>query len=163
MCAILDTNAAIQIFSAEAPEAAVQFKKYVDKGRLQLVFGGTSYRSEVRRNYGVLRFFQVGIQAGRVRQIDDRQVDIQAQSLRRGHFVESDDEHIVALAQVSGARLLYTNDRRLQGDFKNKRLIDRPRGSIYSTLDRKSFDKSKQALLNSTDLCRKVRSERSWD
>lgn len=161
MCAILDTNAAIQIFSAGAPEAAVQFRKYVDKGRLQLVFGGTSYRSEVRRNHGVLRFFQVGIQAGRIRQIDDRQVNTQAQMLRRGYSVESDDEHIVALAQVSGARLLYTNDRRLQGDFKNRRLINGPPGRIYSTLVGGSFDKRKKALLNSTDLCRKVNSERS--
>ena len=41
---------------------------------------------------------------------------------------ESDDEHVIALAKVSGARLLYTNDNDLQADFTNTILIkDLPR------------------------------------
>ena len=45
---------------------------------------------------------------------------------------QSNDQHVIALAIVSGARLLYSNDRRLQRDFKDRRLIDPP-GKVYST------------------------------
>ena len=47
--------------------------------------------------------------------------------------IESDDPHVLALARVSGARLLYTGDGDLMADFKNKRFIDRPRGKVYSS------------------------------
>ena len=46
---------------------------------------------------------------------------------------QSNDPHIIALAQVSGARLLYSNDKALQQDFKNQDLINNPKGKIYTT------------------------------
>ena len=46
---------------------------------------------------------------------------------------QSNDLHVLALAQVSGARLLYSNDLSLHQDFGNRDLISRPRGKIYST------------------------------
>ena len=53
--------------------------------------------------------------------------------LRRDGAYVSNDAHVIALAQVSGARLLYSNDSDLQDDFKDKSLIDSPRGRIYTT------------------------------
>ena len=46
--------------------------------------------------------------------------------------MKSNDPHILALARASGARLVYTGDGKLIADFKNKRLIDGPRGKIYT-------------------------------
>ena len=66
----------------------------------------------------------------------------------------SDDPHVLALAIVSGARLLYSNDAALQRDFKDKRLIDSPRGKVYSTLEGNNFQRAHQRLLQRTDLCR---------
>lgn len=43
----------------------------------------------------------------------------------------SDDPHVLALARASGARLLYTEDRDLMDDFKNRKLIC-PRGKIIT-------------------------------
>ena len=44
---------------------------------------------------------------------------------------KSNDHHIIALARISRARLLYTIDSALQQDFKNRHLLSRPRGRIY--------------------------------
>jgi len=46
--------------------------------------------------------------------------------------IRSDDKHVLALAVASGARLLYTGDQKLMADFKDKAIIDGPRGKIYS-------------------------------
>ena len=43
----------------------------------------------------------------------------------------SDDPHIIALARVSGARTLCSNDNNLHTDFKNQRLLSHPRGGVY--------------------------------
>ncbi len=44
--------------------------------------------------------------------------------------LKSDDPHVLALAKVSGARLLYTNDKDLKDDFKNLGVL-KPKGKIY--------------------------------
>ena len=62
------------------------------------------------------------------------------------NLCKSDDFHILALANFTGARVLYTKDRNLIKDFKNKILIDNPRGRIYSS-------KSNAGLLNQS-VCR---------
>ena len=59
----------------------------------------------------------------------------------------SNDTHVIALAQISGARLLYSNDKDLHVDFKNKRLIDEPRGKIYSTNEDKGFHKLPREII----------------
>lgn len=53
-------------------------------------------------------------------------------SLRGRSDLRSDDPHVLALARVSGARLLYTGDTDLIADFKDKKIIDSPRGKVYS-------------------------------
>ena len=66
----------------------------------------------------------------------------------------SNDTHVIALAQITGARLLYSNDKDLHEDFKNKRLIDEPRGKVYSTNEDKNFTNAHEKLLNNRNLCR---------
>ena len=60
----------------------------------------------------------------------------------------------LALAQVSGARLLYSNDLTLHQDFGNRDLINRPRGKIYSTHAGGQIQDSHRRLLRRNDLCR---------
>ena len=81
-------------------------------------------------------------------------VDAKTQELLNQGLYTSNDPHVLALAIVSGARLLYSNDADLQQDFKDKRLIDKPRGKVYSTREDKSFQQSHARLLWRKDLCR---------
>lgn len=74
---------------------------------------------------------------------------------------QSDDTHIIALAQISGARLLFSNDKALHQDFKNKELINNPRGKVYSTLRGSDFRASHKNLLARRDLCVSKQDKRS--
>ena len=81
-------------------------------------------------------------------------MDEREEELSREGRCLSNDAHIIALGQISGARLLYSNDKALHEDFGNKRLIDRPRGKVYSTNERKDFTNIHARLLNNRNLCR---------
>jgi len=68
---------------------------------------------------------------GKLRSADPKSLQQEEGRLRRGGKCTSNDHHILALAIATGARTLATNDNALATDFKNKQIIDRPRGSIY--------------------------------
>ena len=69
----------------------------------------------------------------------------------------SDDEHVLALALVSGARLLYTNDAALISDFKNRTIVATPRGKIYTTAENDNVTAAHLRLLADRNLCRTSR------
>ncbi len=109
----------------------------VESRRIKLVVGGRRLRCEYRKA-GFDRWLVEAIRAGLVRQEKDEKADHRATGLARQHEaattrIQSDDHHIIALAQISGARLLYSSDQALHADFTNKGLIDTPRGKVYST------------------------------
>lgn len=131
MCAILDANAASAVFGSDRGGAAEKFFEWINSGSGSLVVGG-----ELRRELGKIaacrEWLRDATLAGRARNVDDRRVDELASELKRHEVCVSDDPHVIALAQVSGARLLYTNDSKLQKDFRNHRLIKKPRGHVYT-------------------------------
>ena len=51
----------------------------------------------------------------------------------------SDDPHVLALARVSGARLLFANDGRLIQDFQNNDILRQPPGKVYPPTDYHRF------------------------
>jgi hypothetical protein len=51
--------------------------------------------------------------------------------LRKSRVCVSNDLHVLALAIVSGARTIATADASLARDVRNKKIIDKPRGSVY--------------------------------
>ena len=97
--------------------------------------------------------------SGRGQKVEDEAIQKEGSNLERKGGHRSNDLHVLALANVSGARLLYTNDRDLQRDFKNGQLISNPRGKIYTTLGEKNrqLRSSDKVLLGRTDLCGKLR------
>ena len=89
--------------------------------------------------------------------VDDGTVGTRTDELDQSGSLESDDPHVIALAQLSGARLLYSNDAALQRDFRSPQLINSPRGRVYSTDPErnptKRFTTAHRDLLNRRDLC----------
>ena len=73
--------------------------------------------------------------AGFVERFPDKIVNSKAASFVG--LIESDDEHVVALACVSGCRLVYTNDEALIRDLKNTTFVS-PKSKVVkaSTADR---------------------------
>ena len=153
MCAIVDANVAHQVFGTNRPNAGVEFFAWLSSGNGSLVLGG-KLRHELNKIYSFTVWQKEATAAGRVILRDDGEVDAVAEELKKEGVCKSDDEHVVALAKLSGARLLYSNDDKLQKDFKNKELIDNPRGSVYSTLVNHSFTSTHQNLLRK-NICKK--------
>ena len=153
MCAIVDANAVWEVFGSNRPEAGQKFFDWLTVGSGILIIGG-KLLSEVSKDKRFNKWASEAIKSGKMRIEDSTEIEKREVEIARTCQVKSNDVHIVALAQVSGARLLYSNDGRLIGDFKDKSLIDRPRGKTYRTSDDPAFTPSKRALLANRALCR---------
>ena len=154
MCAILDNNVRHEVFGdrdAQTP-AGKYFLDWVESSSGRLVIGG-----ELRRElsgYGrFLTWMRTATRRNVVRSIDDKQVDDETRNLRGQGNCRSDDEHVLALARISGARLLFTNDQDLQDDFRDPGIVGGTRGRIYTTREYSDVRRSHRELLRRTDLC----------
>ena len=150
MCAIVDANRADDVFGPNRSEAGEAFFNWLWEGRGKLVIGG-----EVRRELAQTSardWLQQLLLAGRAIDVDDGQVDARAKEVRGQ--CHSDDPHVIALAQLSSARLLYSNDKDLHRDFGNRQLVSEPRGRIYSTNESDHFSQHRRRLLGRDDLCK---------
>ena len=158
MCAILDANVVAEVFGADQPPAGKGFFDWINTGPGRLVVGGR-LRGELQQgSKGFREWAAQATQYGRIRIKSDDDVNARTVELQAEAALRSDDPHIIALAQVSGSRLLYSNDRALQQDFRNRSLIDNPRGSVYSTRVNDKFTRSrKQQLVTRDELCRSDR------
>ena len=157
MCAIIDANVTFEVFGRKQTEAGVQFRKWLDGDRGRLVVGGKNLK-ELRKNGNFKRWFtEERRRGGRVRQIKKEIISERKKALVRDRLLTSNDEHVVALALVSGARLLYSNDRRLKNDFSNIKIIQKPEGKIYTTQYGKkhcgNFTDEHEELLRTENLC----------
>ena len=150
MCAILDANVSHEVFGRHQTEAGRVFFRWLNERHGRLAVGGKA-RRELAKNATAGRWLVEGIRAGRVQAQNDDEVDRLSGELEDA--CRSDDPHIIALAQVSRARLLYSNDQPLHQDFGNKDLVDRPRGKVFSTQGSPHLTNVHQRLLNRRDLC----------
>jgi len=137
VCAILDNNVVHQVFGTNCPAAGKEFFKWINSGSGQLVVGGKL--SKELKDQRFKNWFGEAIKSGRAKRFNDQEINDRTARLAESGTCKSDDPHIIALAQVSQARLLYSNDHDLQQDFTNKALIDKPRGKVYSTRITKNF------------------------
>lgn len=146
MCAIIDANVSPEVFGDDRTARGKILYDWLTRGRTgRLVVGGKLLRE--LRQYGKFKLWlSEAISAGRARRIRDAVVDAETESIRAGQSCQSNDHHIIALARVSGARVLFTNDQTLERDFKNRALVPEPRGKIYKAPDHRR-------LLDQQDLC----------
>ena len=156
MCAIVDANVAYQVFGDDRPPAGERFFDWLSSPRGQLVVGG-KLRVELGRDERFVRWLKSAIRYGRARSVLDEEVEDRASELRSEGVCTSDDEHVLALALVSGARLLYTNDTALIGDFKNRAIVATPRGKVYTTSENDDVTNAHLRLLADRNLCRTSR------
>ena len=123
------------------------------KGSGRLVAGGEALEELERSSDDFRQWASQAVQAGTMTVVSESELETRTRQVEASGEHISDDPHVLALAQVSGARLLYSNDSALQGDFTNRRLIYNPRGRVYSTRVSKNFTPSRRRLLQRTDLC----------
>lgn len=152
MCAIIDNDVVSESFGDRRTEAGNAFLNAVESHRLPLVVGG-KLLDELDENIKFQEWRQNAAQFGTIKVINYQAVENRTKELEVDKKCESNDSHIIALAQLGGARLLFSNDRLLQQDFKSKDLIDRPRGKVFTTLRGTSLSNVHKRLLASRSLC----------
>ena len=163
MCAIIDSNSVHEVFGENRHQTGEKFFDWLcgKKGKGRLVVGG-KLRGELHRGSQGFRGMAEELYAsGKLRHISDEKVDAEMNKLDEQGLCNSDDSHIIALARVTGARLLYSNDKDLKDDFTNHNLINGPRGKVYSTRYMrngneviKKYDRSAHGgLLKNPDMC----------
>ena len=130
MCLIVDINVAHRILLVEVDEQYGHVRKCLDRNLARIVYGGELNR-EYQRSESIRRIIVAYDRAGKARKIDDKLVDNETEVIQELALCRSNDVHIIALARVANVRLLCSADQALHEDFRNKALIDKPRGSVY--------------------------------
>ena len=164
MCTIIDNDVVHQLFGVNPTEAGVYFLRWLTRRNGGIVVAGGRLFRELAQNPNFLRFFTDRLQAGRARRIADIDVNIAEEVIRAQAICRSNDVHILALARVSGARLLFTNDGALKQDFTNPDIIAGTLGRVYSTnrgrqtrryapQEVQHVTRAHQDVLRRTDLC----------
>ena len=166
MCAIVDAQVAHEVFGEAPSPAGREFYRWLHKGRGHLVTGGKLQEELEGGSPGFRKWAREAGLAGLMTVVNKAKVEERTIELERDAKHTSNDPHVLAVAQMSGARLLFTNDRRLEEDFGNKLLIDGPRGCVYHTRDiaipddNKQFKRAHKRLLSNRRLCRTQRRRR---
>jgi hypothetical protein len=134
MCLIVDANRASLVFTQLLSPDFVPIRNWLTSPKKdgQLVIGG-HLKAELNKINGARRFILELQRARRARFIPDSKVSAEEARVDAMSSCQSNDAHVIALARVSGARVLCSEDGALWADFKNPRLINNPRGRIYRT------------------------------
>ena len=127
---IVDTNCMAETFSGTCSADLRLVRDCLLSGAGVLTYGGSKLTEEYARIDNVRRVLLRLDQAGRAQKVTRQLVDNEEAVIRALHICKSDDEHIIALARISGARVLCSKDQALHADFKNLTLIA-PKGAVY--------------------------------
>jgi hypothetical protein len=130
MCLIVDANLCSIVFKKTSDTSYQKLRDALFSNRVSILHGG-----ELTNEYfkaGVLDVVASLAQSGRAFKVETALIEAQIQEI--AGLCESNDLHVIALARADRkrGRVLCTKDQALQNDFKNKALVDKPRGTIYS-------------------------------
>lgn len=130
MCIIVDADSAHHL--SNLTEHGKPVMRWLLKGRGGLIVGGDVKRELAK---GGLRETMVVLnQAGRLKQLDDKKVDDLAKDIKQSGKCRSNDQHVIAVAMISGCRLVYSSDQALHEDVKNGEILSPP-ASVYKSKD----------------------------
>ena len=131
MCIIVDANKMGTFLADPIRDEVAPIHQWLEKKSGTLVYStGGKFALEVGETSK--QKLASYMRAGRAKLVDATDFEADERHLNDIAVLRSDDPHVLALARFSGARVLYTADRDLKDDFKDKRIIDSPRGKIYS-------------------------------
>ena len=131
MCIIVDANRLGAFLANPVDADAAPVRDWLNRGGRIVYSTGGAYAREVgRRTRASLLTY---VRAGKATLVPADRFADDERGLRADAGLRSDDPHVLALARAARVRLLYTSDRNLMADFRNKKFIDRPRGKIYSS------------------------------
>ncbi|MBX3351473.1 MAG: PIN domain-containing protein [Phycisphaeraceae bacterium] len=101
-----------------------------DKG--QAVTGG-DHAAEIVKIQAASQFFSELDRMGKLKVVPRDSVETEAS--RISSRCKSNDTHIIAIARISGARTIWTDDKALMRDWRDGSLLKSPRGRVFSKVD----------------------------
>lgn len=128
MCLIIDTNRISDVVARS--DDAMPVLKWLLTPDARIAIGGTKLQNEYQKHANFMKLLATLDTGGRVRRYGSEDVDREEAQLSQSGLMTSDDPHVLALAVVSGCRLLYSDDAALHQDFGNLRIL-RPKGKVY--------------------------------
>lgn len=156
MCAIIDADVTTEIVGKNRTGAGVGFLAWITDGGGKLIYGGSRQLEEYKKVSGFAELVEELSRQDLARRLDDLEVDGLSNKLVRKHVLKSKqkDSHILAIAILSGARMLFSNDKPLHEDFKNTSIIS-PKGKVFSTNDKSHTNDNKDFTRKKADFLRK--------
>ncbi len=129
MCVIVDASVVGLVFPNPHRAEYRPFWDWLEKRGGILVYGGRLATSgELKCATRLLVRLK---QAGQAYECPKADVDREERVVKKMGLCKSNDPHVIALARVSGARVLCAEDHALEADFKNQFLVPTPKGKIY--------------------------------
>lgn len=129
MCIIIDANKLGQFLSQPPDADSAPIHNWLENKGGKIVYSTAGrFRAEIGRK--ARERLRVYFQAGMAVEVDEERFGEDQRQLAA--IIRSDDPHVLAMARATNTRILYTADQDLISDFKNKELIDQPRGKIYT-------------------------------
>lgn len=128
MCLIVDASCASLVFNVPRHPQFEPLWRWLTGIHGRLVYGGKLAR-ELHKVQAAANQLAELRRSGRADFVPDDKIEAEVACLPDGH--RSNDLHVLALARLTGARLLCTEDSDLIADFKDRHLIPAPRGRVY--------------------------------
>jgi predicted nucleic acid-binding protein len=138
MCIVIDMNVIGRVFDSNKNDS-YKYQPVLNWILHQdgmLVVGGSTFFEELRKLTKYLKFYNILNKAGKVKRINDEDVDAKMEELiTLCDHRDFDDPHIVALLIVSGCKVLCTEDKRSIPFVKNKAWYEKNQKvpSIYNS------------------------------
>lgn len=130
MCLIIDANKTADFVNIPAHEDHRPIYRWISEQGGVVALGGRLL-DEQRQIGRARRLFAEWLRAGRAFVYARAEVDREESEVVGSGLCKSNDPHVIALARVSGARVLFSADQDLGADFTNLELVPRPPGKIY--------------------------------
>ena len=126
-CAIVVANCMSEFISKRIETYSLLFKRLTEKSGRGVLFLGGRLKCEIEAASAKnRRWLLVARQRGYLEYSDEEKVKRRTKKVKESSDLDSNDPHVIALAQVSGARLLVSNDEELRKDFKKRQFLPRP-------------------------------------
>src|SRR5262249_8320569 len=109
MCLILDKNVIHHVIDPNCCNEFLPIRKAILERKTKVIYGGALI-AEYSQSNKVRQTLITWDRAGMAQQYSKHEVDSQTQNLLKKQCCQSNDAHIIALAIVSGARLLCSLD-----------------------------------------------------
>lgn len=135
MCIIIDACVLGEFFGECPSEASRPIRKWIEENEGRMVSGG-KLSEELMVSNAATSQIVTWWRSGHALLYKKEAVNAEEKAVQSAGICKSNDAHIIALARVSGARVLFSRDKAgLHEDFRNGQLVNDPRGRIYQTKD----------------------------